>query len=483
MKILSVKAMKKIESVNFKNRNSFFFMKKAGARCANKILKIQKSKNFLIYCGPGNNGGDGFIIGKTLLKKGYGVRIASTIQINKYSGDALKALKQLDSNIVEKMSTKIREKDLIIDCIFGFGINRNINKKYTKLFDKINKSKNKVISIDFPSGINGDTGLPMKKAIKANYTLAIHSKKTGHLLNDGIEYSGKIRIINIGFKDYFNKDYYQENRPNLWKSSFPRKLKTSHKYTRGKLYIFGGQGDTAGASILSAMSALKVGTGSVSIMANKNIIQLAHLMFPSSLKINCNNLKQFLEILSKTNIENFLIGPGAGLNRKIFEITCTALKKIKYVILDGDSLSIFKNKYKKLHHLLNQYKIITPHDGEFKTIFPNVQLKKDNKIHCAKLAAKIANCIVVLKGFNTIIASPKGKVCINTNSTPELATIGSGDVLSGIISSLVGNKKMKPFDAACAGVWIHSEAAKNFGKGLIAEDIIKKIPLVLNKIY
>ena len=252
MKILSVKAMKKIESVNFKNRNSFFFMKKAGARCANKILKIQKSKNFLIYCGPGNNGGDGFIIGKTLLKKGYGVRIVSTIQINKYSGDALKALKQLDSNIVEKMSTKIREKDLIIDCIFGFGINRNINKKYTKLFDKINKSKNKVISIDFPSGINGDTGLPMKKAIKANYTLAIHSKKTGHLLNDGIEYSGKIRIINIGFKDYFNKDYYQENRPNLWKSSFPRKLKTSHKYTRGKLYIFGGQGDTAGASILSA---------------------------------------------------------------------------------------------------------------------------------------------------------------------------------------------------------------------------------------
>ena len=112
------------------------------------------------------------------MKKGYGVRIVSTIQINKYSGDALKALKQLDSNIVEKMSTKIREKDLIIDCIFGFGINRNINKKYTKLFDKINKSKNKVISIDFPSGINGDTGLPMKKAIKANYTLAIHSKKT-----------------------------------------------------------------------------------------------------------------------------------------------------------------------------------------------------------------------------------------------------------------------------------------------------------------
>ena len=482
MKILSVKTMKKIESANFKNRNSFSFMNKAGIRCAKEILKIQRSKNFLIYCGPGNNGGDGFIIGKTLLNKGYGVRIVTTIETNKYSGDALKALKQLDTKIVEKISTKIRKKDLIIDCIFGFGINRNINKKYIKLFDKINKSKNKIISIDFPSGINGDTGLSMKKAIKANYTIAIHSKKTGHLLNDGIEYSGKTKIINIGFKDYFNKDYYRENSPNLWKNSFPKKLKTSHKYTRGKLYIFGGQGVSAGASILSAMSALKVGTGSVSIMANKNTIQLAHVMFPSCLKINCDNLKQFLEILKKIKIENFLIGPGAGLNNKTFKITCSALKKIKYVTLDGDSLSIFKNKYKKLHLLLNQYKIITPHDGEFKNIFPNIQLKKDNKINCAKLAAKIANCVVVLKGFNTIIASPKGEVCINTNSTPELATIGSGDVLSGIISSLVGDKKMKPFDAACAGVWIHSEAANSFGRGLIAEDIIKKLPQALNKI-
>ena len=228
------------------------------------------------------------------------------------------------------------------------------------------------------------------------------------------------------------------------------------------------------------MSALKVGTGSVTILGNKKIIKLAQIIFPSSLKINCESFEQFVNILKKFIITNFLIGPGAGLNKKIFDITCFALKKIKYVTLDGDSLSVFKNKPKKLFLLLNKNKILTPHEGEFKNIFPRISLK--NKLKATSLASKISDSIIVLKGYNTIIAAPNGDVCINTNSTPELATIGSGDVLSGIISSLVGDSKMKPFQAACAGVWLHSEAAKKFGKGLIAEDIIKNIPPVLNKI-
>ena len=480
MRVISVKTMKKIESNNFKNKNSFFFMKKAGQGCAKEILKINKSKNFLIYCGPGNNGGDGFIIGHELINKGYQVRIISTTHISQYSGDALKALKRLNIRIDENTNSKINKNELIIDCIFGFGLNRNIKKKYKDLFKRINKSKNKVIAVDFPSGINGETGQPMKQAIKADYTLAIHSKKFGHILNEGKEYAGVVRVVKIGLIESVKKNYCYENCPRLWLKKFPKKLKTSHKYTRGKLYIFGGDEDTAGASILSAMSALKVGTGSVTILGNKKIIKLAQIIFPSSLKINCESFEQFVNILKKFRITNFLIGPGAGLNKKIFDITCFALKKIKYVTLDGDSLSVFKNKPKKLFLLLNKNKILTPHEGEFKNIFPRISLK--NKLKATSLASKISDSIIVLKGYNTIIAAPNGDVCINTNSTPELATIGSGDVLSGIISSLVGDSKMKPFQAACAGVWLHSEAAKKFGKGLIAEDIIKNIPPVLNKI-
>ena len=320
----------------------------------------------------------------------------------------------------------------------------------------------------------------MKQAIKADYTLAIHSKKFGHILNEGKEYAGAVRVVKIGLKESVKKNYCYENCPSIWLKKFPKKLKSSHKYTRGKLYIFGGDEDTAGASILSAMSALKVGTGSVTILGNKKIIKLAQIIFPSSLKINCDSFEQFENILKEFKITNFLIGPGAGLNKKIFDITCFGLKKIKYVTLDGDSLSVFKNKPKKLFLLLNKNKILTPHEGEFKNIFPRISLK--NKLKATSLASKISDSIIVLKGYNTIIAAPNGDVCINTNSTPELATIGSGDVLSGIISSLVGDSKMKPFQAACAGVWLHSEAAKKFGKGLIAEDIIKNIPPVLNKI-
>ena len=135
MRVISVKTMKKIESNNFKNKNSFFFMKKAGQGCAKEILKINKSKNFLIYCGPGNNGGDGFIIGHELINKGYQVRIISTTHLSQYSGDALKALKRLNIKIDENTNSKINKNELIVDCIFGFGLNRNI-KKNIKIFSK-----------------------------------------------------------------------------------------------------------------------------------------------------------------------------------------------------------------------------------------------------------------------------------------------------------------------------------------------------------
>ena len=176
-----------------------------------------------------------------------------------------------------------------------------------------------------------------------------------------------------------------------------------------------------------------------------------------------------------------LIGPGAGSNKKIKEITKLILKKVKYVVLDADALTCFKNDLKSLYLLLDKNKIITPHMAEFHKIFPKVN-KSNSDIEKIKEASKLVKSNIILKGPNTIILSYDKKIVINYHSSPELAVIGSGDVLSGLIVSLIGKEKMSPFLAGCAATWLHGDIAKKYGKGLISEDIIKGIPRALQRL-
>ena len=272
-----------------------------------------------------------------------------------------------------------------------------------------------------------------------------------------------------------------KNFPGLWIKKFPWKKPLGHKYSRGRVVIYGGKKELVGATILSSLSALKVGTGSVKIVCKKNTIHTYSVKFPSVLKTEINNINELKKFLNKEKITSMLIGPGAGSNKKIKEITEIILKKVKYVVLDADALTCFKNDLKLLYSLLDKNKIITPHMGEFQTIFPKIKKKLSN-VNKVLNAVKLTKTNIILKGANTIIASHDKKVIINKHASPELAVIGSGDVLSGIIASLIGEKKMKPFDAACASVWIHGDIAKRYGKGLIAEDIVSEIPATLKKI-
>ena len=187
------------------------------------------------------------------------------------------------------------------------------------------------------------------------------------------------------------------------------------------------------------------------------------------------------KLIIKEKNSVFLIGPGAGANRETKEKTKLILKNSKYVIVDADALTCFKNKPKELYKLLDRNKIITPHIKEFHTIFPTINKKVSNSEKVVK-ASKLCKCNIVLKGANSIICSSYGKIVINKHASSELAVIGSGDVLSGIIASLVGKNKLTPFMACCAAVWIHGDIAKKFGPGLIAEDIVKNIPNTLKKL-
>ena len=272
-----------------------------------------------------------------------------------------------------------------------------------------------------------------------------------------------------------------KNSKKLWIKSFPWKKKLGHKYSRGKAVVYGGVKEFTGATILASEAALRTGVGSVKILCKRDTLEVYSLKFPSVLKTEINNIGELRNFLNKDEITAILIGPGSGSNKKIKEIVKIILKKIKYVVLDADALTCFQNDLNSLYKLLDKNKIITPHLGEFHKIFPKIK-KNISNLSKAKLAAKLINSNIVLKGPRTIIISYDKRIVINNHSSPELAVIGSGDVLSGFIVSLLGKNKMNPFSAACAAAWLHGDIAKKFGTGLIAEDIVRGIPNALKRL-
>ncbi|MFM7983031.1 MAG: NAD(P)H-hydrate dehydratase, partial [Candidatus Fonsibacter sp.] len=218
---------------------------------------------------------------------------------------------------------------------------------------------------------------------------------------------------------------------------FPWKKYNSHKYSRGRVYVYGSLKNYIGASLLSSSAAIRCGVGSVTVITNKDTIDKYNQKFFSLLKIEINSIDELKFFLKKNIITSLLIGPGVGVNQKTIENTKLISKFVNNMVIDADALTSFSKNPKQLFLILDKNKIITPHEGEFNRIFPDFK-NINNKIEKTLKASKKANCVLVLKGPDTIIASPDGKVCVNTVSTEELAVIGTGDVLSGIIVSLIG---------------------------------------------
>ena len=479
--IFNSEEMRRFEQTQFVRKSSYTYMQKAGYQVFKFIDDNLKKKKIIVLCGPGNNGGDGFITARHLMNHGYFVTVYNYASTDKYKDDALKALKEFKGDLKSINLFQLQKNALIVDALFGIGLKRNIRGILSKVFRKINKSKNSVLSVDIPSGVCSNTGNVLGDAIKADFTIIFHRKKIGHVTGYGKNFCGEVKVVDIGFSQKAIQSEYKENSPYLWKKHFPWKKQFDHKYSRGRVIIYGGQKEYTGATILSALAALRTGTGSVKILCSKNTLQIYSLKFPSVLKKEINNIHQLELFLKKEKITSLLIGPGAGTNKKIRKITELILRKVKYVVLDADAITCFKNDLKLFYSLLDKNKIITPHVGEFHKIFPSIK-KNFNNIDKVLNAKKFVRCNIILKGPNTVIISDDKKIVINNHASSELAVIGSGDVLSGLVVSLVGQKKMSPFLACCAATWLHGDIAKKYGKGLIAEDIVKGISSSLKRL-
>ncbi len=467
-------------------------MKNAGSGVANVVTKLgSNSKCVTILAGPGNNGGDGFVVARILKDCGYTVQVGLLGEVQKIQGDAKLAFDDLkEANItISNLSPEIiSEGDIIIDAIFGAGLCRKIDGEVAKLIDAVNNTGNLVISVDLPSGIDGKTGKVLGRAIKATETVTFFRKKPGHLLFPGRAHCGNVSVVDIGIQASVLKSVNPNiycNQIEFWEEYIPRYKQTGHKYNRGHSLVFSGPIHSTGAARLCAQAALRVGAGLVTLASPQEalVVNAAHLT--AVMVKSVESLEESKQLLVDNRFNSIAIGPGFGIGVKTQEFVLAILDGDQSVVLDADSLTSFSADPTKLFNQIqkstNREVVLTPHAGEFARLFGE-SVELESKVDCAKQAAILSQAVVVFKGADTVIADPSGKCAINENAPSWLATAGSGDVLAGIICGLIA-QSVPAFFAACMGVWIHGEIAKKLGPGIISEDLVLGIQSVINEIY
>ncbi len=467
---------------------SIDLMENAGVRVV-EIINQQwpQVHNVTVLCGPGNNGGDGYVIARLLAGQGCSVRLINVVPGCQLKGDAAIAA-QLYEGLVESWSKPaLVNTDLIVDAMFGAGLSRNVAGDLKQIVVEINQANTPIISIDIPTGINGDSGDVCGSAVKADHTVTFFRRKPGHILFPGRSYCGELHVKNIGIPSAILatiKPNCYANEPELWRECLPQETPDQHKYTRGHvLAISGGRGKT-GACRLAARAALRAGAGLVTVASppqalDENAAQLTAIMVKEF-----SGESELHDLLQDKRITGCVIGPGAGVNEQTRRNVEVILNSAARTVIDADGMTSFAD-HGQTAALFDAIKkqpqrdvVLTPHQGEFNRLFGKLA---GNKLDATRKAAVLTGAIIVFKGPDTVIATPDGMAAINANAPASLATAGSGDVLAGIISGLMA-RKMPGFYAACAGVWIHARAASLFGPGLIAEDLTEMLPKVWNEL-
>lgn len=454
----------------------------AGRAVADVVQQKWTPRPVLVVCGPGNNGGDGFVAATALRKAGWDVRVAA-LPSGVLSAEAAAAKDAWGADIETLSEHSTRTAELIIDALFGTGLARPLDGLLPALFQEWAARKLPVLAVDIPSGVAGDTGEILGAAPVCAATVTFFRKKRGHVLLPGVALCGEIYVADIGIPDQIlnAEDLITlENKKDLWLEHLPLPSATSHKYTRGHALILGG-GVMTGAARLAARAAQRMGAGLVTIGAPAEAVSLYAQALESVIVRQADDLTAWQALAEDPQRRSLLIGPGLGRDPAGKAFVLAGLATGKTTVLDADALTLFVENPDELLQALHQECILTPHEGEFLRLFPDLGEGAGDKIARTCLAAKRAGCAVLLKGADTVVAHPEGLAVVNTNAPPWLATGGAGDVLAGMILGLA-TSGMVPFEAGVAAAWLHGAAARTFGPGLIAEDIVKGLPRQLQQI-
>ena len=449
-------------------------MEAAGAAVVAEIRRRWASRPVLIMCGPGNNGGDGFVVARMLDAEGWPVTLALLGDKGKLEGDARLNADRWEGDIVPLSSDLLDGAALIVDALFGAGLTRPLEGVAQAVISALADTDVPCVAVDIPSGVHGDTGMVLGSAVSADLTVTFFRRKPGHLLMPGRARSGEVVIADIGIPevvlDSINRQTHA-NTPGLWLADFPWPRAEDHKYTRGHAVIAGGAA-MAGAGRLASWAARRIGAGLVTVAASPEVLPQYTADAPGLMTLPFRTADEFAEILVDDRKNAVLIGPGGGVSRTTHDIVLAAANAGKAVVIDADALTAFREAPGELFGALEGgNSVLTPHEGEFSRLFKMT----GDKLSRARKAAEQANAVVLLKGADTIVAAPDGRATINFNAPPTLATAGAGDVLAGTILGLMA-QGMPPFGAAAAAAWLSGDIASAFGPGLLAEDICAGIP-------
>lgn len=453
-------------------------MRNAGLSVVREIESRWSVRPILVLCGPGNNGGDGFVVARQLSQQGWPVRVAMLGSRDRMTAEARYHADLWQGNIEPLTLISLGDAELVVDAVFGAGFQPLRTNPAIPIFSEIAHRNLRMIAIDVPSGVEGDTGQVHTPA-KAVLTVTFFRKKPCHLLMPSRSHCGEVVVADIGIApsvfETLVPDVF-ENSPALWYSSFPRPSLESHKYDRGHAMVYGGYPMT-GAARLAAFAAARIGAGLTTVVVPEVAFAIYATCMTSIMVRPLSARDSLRSALQDKRISAFLIGPGAGVSETTRRDTVTLLKTKRATVIDADAITVFQDKPTDLDRSIRGPCVLTPHDGEFARIFDPA----GDKLTRCRRAAKRSGSVIVLKGADTVIASPSGLCAINSNAPPTLATAGAGDVLSGIITGLLA-QGMNTWEAACCGVWIHGEAARTFGPGLIADDLPDLIPEVLRSL-
>lgn len=481
MAALTVEQMSESERLAAKQGiSSLKLMENAAQAVVTQIVQRWSPRPTLILCGPGNNGGDGLGIAILLRNLRWPVKVALLKSRQRYSGDAHTMFLRWNGPQIAFDENHLDGATLVIDALFGAGLNRSISGAARLMLERATSRHLDIVAVDIPSGVDGNTGQVRGYSAPSRITVTFFRPKIGHLLLPGKELLGELVVSDIGIpsgilRDLVPKQYI--NGPALWFNEWVQLDAATHKYRRGHGVVVGGPKGSTGAARLAAESALRVGAGLLTVAAPENALDIyaSHLTaVMTQTTVSSTDVSRLLLDERKNAV---LIGPGGGLNERTKEIVLNTLDTGKACVLDADALTCFSEESEKLFNNISENCVITPHDGEYKRLF---EFEGDRLVR-ARAAAQASGAIVVLKGGDTVVAAPDGDAAILCNATADLATAGSGDVLSGLILGLLA-QSYSPYASACIATWIHGELSRQIGAGLISEDLPVVVPEVLQRL-
>lgn len=433
-------------------------MERAGAAAARAILAFAAPRDVVVACGTGNNGGDGYVVARHLAAAGVAVRIAATGEPATASARAMTARWH---GPVERIATAAPAA-LLVDAVFGIGLSRAIEPALAAELDRLAEGARVVVALDLPSGLRSDDG--GGDCVPADLTVAFGALKPVHLL--AAARCGRVVVADLGI---------DLSGTRMWGTAPPPSFEPgadSHKYARGAVLTLGGPAGQGGAARLTAHAALRAGAGLSMIACPAGALAENAARLDAVMVREAADGAAVMALLGRFRFAAIAAGPGLGDDR---DRLGAALASALPIVLDADVFTLFAGNPAGLAAAVTGPAVLTPHEGEFVRLFGDLP---GSRVDRARAAAAAIGAVVLLKGAATVIAAPDGSAAINTHATPWLATAGSGDVLTGIIAACLA-QGYDAFDAACAGAWLHGDAGRRCGPGLIAEDLPEMLPAVL----